>query len=371
MPQGPDSSAPYINNDLINIHNPTIKSMSFFERLNDVVVRPLLFRLKVWLYIRRENLELQPTFNSKSRWIEAVKIVNTAFGFEQVGPIGPMTEFVGPVMPTKYPGLNTSLEHFLNRHKRVAYIAFGQHVIFTEHDVVLIMKGLLEAYEANEIDGFIWAIRGGEDRFPRYLVSSSNTTYDIHSFLQQTRSEKEMSDIYFIDWAPQIAILAHPSTSVFITHGGAGSLYESFYAGVRVVVYPFFGDQPRAAITSEKNGVGLYLKYESTPQEAARIIRAVARDENKFFQNNVNRFKMLVQIKSKHSAQRAADIVEEVLYMHLDGKVPHRWDVRRELPFVKANNLDIFVFLMAIVVGIIYGFVEFVSYLNANQRIKL
>jgi hypothetical protein len=372
MPQGPDVAAPYINNDFIHFHNPTTKSMSFFERLDDMIINPIVFRLKLWLYIRRENLELEPTFISKSRCIEAVRIFNTAFGFEKGRPVGSMTEFVGPILPTKYPGLTASLEHFLNRHKRVAYIAFGQHAIFNRRDVELIMAGLLEAYEAKEIDGFIWATRENQDAFPQYLITSSNTTYDIHKFLE--KQDEQDTDAHFISWAPQMAILGHPSTCMFITHGGLGSLYESFYSGVPVVIYPFFGDQPGAAIITENNGVGLYLRYESTLQETVNIIRTVARDENKFFQSNVKRFKALVQIRSKHSIQHAADVVEEVLFMQLDGKVPHRWDVRRELSFVKANNLDIYAFLVAIIIGAIYGSVGLVSYLNylkMNQSIKL
>ena len=41
-----------------------------------------------------------------------------------------------------------------------------------------------------------------------------------------------------IEWAPQNDILAHTAIQVFVTHGGADSLYEAAYHGTPLVSIP-------------------------------------------------------------------------------------------------------------------------------------
>lgn len=73
------------------------------------------------------------------------------------------------------------------------------------------------------------------------------------------------------------------------------------------------------------------------------------------FQANTNKFKALVQIKSKTGVYRGADLVEEVPFIHEDGKVHHRYDVKNNMSCIKAYNLDIYAFLLVLGVAVIYG----------------
>lgn len=43
---------------------------------------------------------------------------------------------------------------------------------------------------------------------------------------------------------PQQDVLLHPSTGVFLTHGGVNSMFETIVAGVLPVFWPFAADQP-------------------------------------------------------------------------------------------------------------------------------
>lgn len=344
--------------------------MSLKDRLHDMCIKPLQFMLLFRKIIARQNqllmsLGITPAMKPDERWTDSIKLVNSAFGFEQGRPVGPLVELIGPILPKVYPGLTSEIQQFLDNHKCAVFGAFGQHAWPTEADGHLIMTALLESLEAGDIDGIVWATRGIKDMFPAYVTTSSNTTYDIQGFYNNDdEKSKVKGPILFLDWAPQVAILNHPSTTMFITHGGAGSLYESMHAGVRVVVFPFFGDQPGASITSEKNGIGLRLDCKKSQEEANKVISRVARDEDGKFQTSVNRFKALVQIRSKNGATRGADIVEEVLFMHVDGgKIPHRYDVRRNISFIKANNLDIYASLLVLVACMGYGVWILVSYI--------
>ena len=51
-------------------------------------------------------------------------------------------------------------------------------------------------------------------------------------------------------WVPQLAVLAHPATKLFVTHCGINSLNEGLAAGKPLLGMPFATDQPGAVRTS-------------------------------------------------------------------------------------------------------------------------
>ncbi|MFL5352586.1 macrolide family glycosyltransferase [Archangium sp.] len=67
---------------------------------------------------------------------------------------------------------------------------------------------------------------------------------------------------------PQLEVLER--TSVFVTHGGANSLMESFHYGVPVVVIPQMAEQPLNAMRVSELGVGLALEKEAVTVEQLR-----------------------------------------------------------------------------------------------------
>lgn len=358
------------------MEEPTTLNLSLWQRFDNMFIKPTQFMYQLRHFIKKKNVLYKslgiadPVYAPEMRWKDSLKICNTAFGFDMARPLGPLVEFVGPIVTSFAPSLTSELDQYFKTHKKVAYIAFGQHAIPFTHDVELLMTGLLEAYETQELDGIIWATRGLEDIFPDQLTTQSNTTYNVQSFFENNNKK----DIKFINWAPQIAILNHPSTSLFITHGGSGSLYESLNAGVRVVVLPFFGDQPGSAQIAQRNGVGLKLDYKVSQQKATEIIKTVARDDGNYFQTNANRFKAIVQLNSKFGIIRAANLIEEVLFTHQNGQLLHRRDVKRDMSFVKANNLDLYAIIATVVLASLFMLVQLVrktfkSY-RLNQKLK-
>ncbi|KAL9545000.1 hypothetical protein MBANPS3_007348 [Mucor bainieri] len=372
-----DAGAPYINNNILTMTEPTTLNMSLWQRFDITFLKPVQFIYKMRHFAKQQralfkSLSIQDPVNvPEERWQDSLKIVNSAFGFELPRPLGPLVELVGPITTTKAPPLTQELTQFMETHSKVAYVAFGQHVVVSPKDITLLLTGLLEAYEAKELDGIIWATRGLENEFPSTLTTASNTTYDIPSFFQDSGTKK---DINFINWAPQIAILNHPSTRMFITHGGAGSLYESLNAGVPVVVFPFFGDQPVAAKNAENSGFGKKLDYTEPQERATEIIRTVARDQGNHFRENVKRYQALVQLHNKIGVAKAATLVEEVLFTHQDGQLLHRRDVKRDMSFFKAYNLDLYAAVLTVLVVSVLGSAQLLrkalgSY-RVNQKLK-
>jgi hypothetical protein len=287
-------------------------------------------------------------------WKDSIKIVNNAFGFEAPRPVGPQVELIEPIVPLNHAGLNSELQTFLDHRRKVVYVAFGQMAIPTRNEVKMILTAMLENMETDAIDGIIWSTRGIEDLFPEYITTRSNTTYDIRSLFKSSSAPNE-TNIAFVNWAPQVAILHHPSTTLFLTHGGAGSLHESLYNGVPVVVFPFFGDQPAAAVMAEENGYGRYLKSSSSQEQATALIADVILDQDGSYRQTVRRFQSYVQIRAHRGIQRGADLMEETIFANKDGKMVHRRDVKQDLSTIVAYNLDIYAFIALLIFGSVSG----------------
>ncbi|EIE90235.1 hypothetical protein RO3G_14946 [Rhizopus delemar RA 99-880] len=364
-----DAIAPYINIDFLSMHNPTSKNVPFFERLRDKVINLIRLLIKARGFIKefrqeQRALGLEPTSGQwHIKFKDSIKMFNTAFGFDPPRPIGPLIELIGPILPKTRPVLTDDLQQFLGSHKKVVYVAFGQHAVLSTEELGLIMASMLENMETGDIDGILWSVRDMEHLFPETLQTRSGQVYRIRDLFDK----KEGQSILFLEWAPQVAILHHPSTQLFLTHGGSASVYEALYNGVPIVIYPFFTDQPAAAVIAEENGYGRWMK-KSDQEQAIKVVQEVLRDDR--YRLNANRFKALVQIRSNRGVQRGADVVEEALYLHQDGKINHRRDVRRDLSFLKAYNLDLYLFSLSVIFGSLFGVYRLVSYGLKRSSVK-
>ncbi|KAG0904724.1 hypothetical protein G6F33_012713 [Rhizopus arrhizus] len=271
-----DTLAPYINTDYLSMHNPTSKNVPFFERLRDKVINPIRLLIKARGFIKefRQKQRALGLETALGEWHikfkDSIKLFNTAFGFDPPRPIGPLVELIGPIVPKTRPVLTDDLQQFLDSHQKVVYVAFGQHSVLSTEELGLIMTSMLENMETDDIDGILWSVRDMEHLFPETLQTRSGRVYPIRDLFDK----KEGQDILFLEWAPQVAILHHPSTQLFLTHGGIGSVYEALYNGVPIVVFPFFGDQPAAAITAEENGYGRWMK-KNDQEQAIKVVQEV------------------------------------------------------------------------------------------------
>lgn len=231
----------------------------------------------------------------------------------------------------------------MDGHKKIAYIAFGQHFNPNKDDLKMFLQTLFTMIEQGVIDGIIWA-RIDES----YLPQSIETPNRIYTF-EDIANHK---GLYSVKWAPQYAILGHPSTSFFLSHGGAGSLHEALYNGVRVFVFPFFGDQPLNARAVERTGIGSFmdnsnLKYDAKDYaEFYRKLHKVALDPENKIQGAIDRYKAYVQISATNAVTRGADLMEESLFASDgDGNLKYRYDVGYDIHWIKRNNIDVYTLL--------------------------
>jgi hypothetical protein len=303
-------------------------------------------------------------------WKHSIKLINNLFGFSAARPIGSLAEYIGPIIPKQYKPLTGDLKEYLDSHKNIAYIAFGQNAVPSEEDIAFILTGLIESLEAGYFDGFLWATVHASGLFPDTITTASGKTYNVSEMFDHSNPHARM-----IKWVPQTAVLMHSSTSLFVSHGGLGSWYESMYSGTPMVMFPFFGDQPGNALIIERSKLGGILKKDGSVQEAVDLYKRVAKDEKEEIKGNVERFQAMVQIYSEHGIMRGADVVEEVAYTHKDGKLPHRVPANVRMGYIKANNLDLYAALVAfvaIVLGLTFtGVRQLVSPGTKQKQIKL
>ncbi|KAG2239317.1 hypothetical protein Bca4012_024061 [Brassica carinata] len=103
----------------------------------------------------------------------------------------------------------------------VAYISFGTVMTPPPGELVAIAEGL----ESSKVP-FVWSLK------------EKNMVQLPKGFLERTREQGIV-----VPWAPQVELLKHEATGVFVTHCGWNSVLESVSGGVPMICRPFFGDQ--------------------------------------------------------------------------------------------------------------------------------
>ncbi|CAO3655992.1 unnamed protein product [Mucor fragilis] len=350
LPITKDGGATYINNKLTTMTDFTTEFQSFATRFGSKFLVPMMELYYLLPQLngvadRKRAMGLPAKIQDPSEtWKNSLKIINSLNGFLAPRPLGPLVEYVGPIISKTYQPLTEDLEEYLDSHKRVAYVAFGQIATPVENDIYLILSGLLESMEQGRLDGFLWASVHAAGFFPDTITTSSNTTYNVQDMLDQKNPHARV-----IKWAPQTAVLQHPSTKVFVSHGGLGSWYESMYSGTRMIMFPFFGDQPGNALLIERGKLGSILKKDFTVPQAVELFRQILDDEDGEITKNINKYQALVQIHSRRGVAKGADLIEEVAYTHENGLLKHRQSADQRMSYFKSHDLDLYSALLVVV----------------------
>nr|CAH7753780.1 unnamed protein product [Callosobruchus chinensis] len=75
------------------------------------------------------------------------------------------------------------------------------------------------------------------------------------------------SNVIVRNWVPQLELLAHPNTKLFISHGGCHSTMEAAYYGVPVLGIPFFCDQYMNTVMMESKRTAKLLHYSTITED--------------------------------------------------------------------------------------------------------
>ncbi|KAK7252799.1 hypothetical protein RIF29_37013 [Crotalaria pallida] len=129
----------------------------------------------------------------------------------------------------------------------VIYIAFGSVIVLSQQQVDNLAIALKNSNKA-----FLWVIKpaekGSEDEIPKLPLG----------FLKETKERGLV-----VTWCEQEKVLMHPAVACFMTHCGWNSMLETITAGVPIIAYPKWLDQPtNAKVVVEKFRNGVVMSYE-------------------------------------------------------------------------------------------------------------
>lgn len=239
-------------------------------------------------------------------------LVNSFFGLEVPKDLPPLIHPVGPLLSEEYPPLDDDLSTFLDQHDRTVYVSLGTHVCLPTEELEKLLSGFVQALDADHINGIIWSVP--VKARPNFDLTKTYTLAD--------GSLLNMGDVLSgphphwrtLSFAPQRAILAHPNTKLFLTHGGGSSANETLFHGVPVLTIGYYFDQLSNSARLHGAGVGIGLdKSYLTADSIAATIGEIMTDADGSFARNVLRMKRITRTASRRK-HLAADLVEEVMY---------------------------------------------------------
>ncbi|KAI5055851.1 hypothetical protein GOP47_0029372 [Adiantum capillus-veneris] len=122
---------------------------------------------------------------------------------------------------------DTTCNEWLSQHKKasVIYISFGSIANMSEEEMGELIQGLEESGAP-----FLWAIRPDQ---------SGAALLRLRERLDSEAVQGKLSrQALLVAWAPQLAVLTHPSVGLFLSHCGWNSVIESVAGGVPILAKP-------------------------------------------------------------------------------------------------------------------------------------
>ncbi|EPB85509.1 hypothetical protein HMPREF1544_07692 [Mucor circinelloides 1006PhL] len=362
-----DISVPYMNG-LGTTEHATSENMTLWQRFHHKYID--FVKTLYYLYPELKELDtLRQQFgisplglNRFKQWDNALKLINSYFGFTPSQVLGPLTHMVGPIMTSKQKPLSREEQAFLDSHSRIAYVAFGQYAVPLKHEIELLMSSLLDQVERKQLDGIIWV--GLKEQVAKYESQNPNTvwkftttasTFDLPAPLFDNNLSQ---DVFMPSWANQFSVLGHPSTALFVSHGGATSANEATFHGVPLLVHPYIGDQRLVGRALSVAGVARVHDRDGCTFDLLKSqLDELLFDADGYVARNLTRMKILAQFGHRRKSY-AADLIEEHMFVAENGISSHRYESSRNMPKLKAMDIDLHFTVIAfiIVTGITFHY---------------
>ncbi|GKT92028.1 UDP-glucosyl transferase family protein (cytochrome P450) [Colletotrichum tofieldiae] len=296
---------------------PTSENASMWSRIRNEMVLlwalPHIIAWAGWTRKMRKRYGVDHSIPLASKPNHLV-FINSFFGLEPAKDLPPLMVPVGPLLSDEYPQLDDTYEAFLKSHDKTIYIALGTHIALPNSDLNKILEGLIRGLDAGHINGVIWSV--GQSPRKKFDRSRQLIRADGNKILVGDILDEKHPDFLIPFFAPQRAILEHPSTKVYLTHGGGSSANETLFHGTPVLTMGFFFDQLSNSARLVEAGVGRAMdKFDFTPSEMADKIGQIVSDPDRSIHRNTERMKGIAQVASRRK-YLAADMVEEVLCDH-------------------------------------------------------
>ncbi|KAM0938403.1 putative UDP-glucuronosyl/UDP-glucosyltransferase [Dioscorea sansibarensis] len=145
---------------------------------------------------------------------------------------------VGPLINESEGGERHECLTWLDKQPKgsVVFLCFGSMGRFTAEQVKEIATGLERSEQR-----FLWVVRSPPDPENRFATPNQ---VDLDMLLPVGFMERtELRGMVVKEWAPQVEVLNHEATAVFVTHCGWNSVLEGLRAGVGMIAWPLYAEQ--------------------------------------------------------------------------------------------------------------------------------
>ncbi|XP_073156200.1 anthocyanidin 3-O-glucosyltransferase 2-like [Henckelia pumila] len=171
-------------------------------------------------------------------------------------PIGPMIINQEPSGEEQRKGQGEILQ-WLDQQpdSSVVYLCFGTGGSFDSEQVKEIATGLEKSGHR-----FLWSLRKPPPEGKFEMAGEYEDPDEVlpEGFLRRTSGVGKV-----IGWAPQMAVLSHPSVGGFVSHCGWNSTLESVWCGVPLAVWPLYAEQQANAFQFVKEfGMAVDIKMD-------------------------------------------------------------------------------------------------------------
>ncbi|BFZ00665.1 hypothetical protein BsWGS_03704 [Bradybaena similaris] len=196
-------------------------------------------------------------------------------------------------------------------------------------------------------------------------ITSAFKQLDIRVIWKVNITTPDPKQILTSKWIPQNDLLGHEKTKLFISHCGKNGQYEAIYHGVPILCLPIYGDQSYNAerITIKQFGLRADMRDASADELAAMMKEIIY---NKKYTENIKKASRLYRELYKIPKQEAAYWLDHVMkyggeYMRSPGQ---------QMPWYQLLVLDVFAFLLAIVIAIFLAIFLFAKWCYTLFRTK-
>ncbi|KAL5080306.1 hypothetical protein RYX36_008727 [Vicia faba] len=213
------------------LYNLRLKDLPDFIRTTDPNDIMLQFLIHVADRVHRDSTIILNTFDE----LESDVLQALCSMLPSLYNIGPLPSLLNQIGPNHLASLGSNLWKEdtncldwleLMEPESVVYVNFGSITVMTPEQLLEFAWGL-----ANSKKPFLWIIR------PDLVIGGSVILSS--EFVNKISNRGLISS-----WCPQEKVLNHPSIGGFLTHCGWNSATESICAGVPMLCWPFFADQP-------------------------------------------------------------------------------------------------------------------------------
>ncbi|KAL5176095.1 7-deoxyloganetin glucosyltransferase [Glycine soja] len=240
--------------------NFRLKDIPDFIRTTDLNDVMLQFFIEVANRIQRNTTILFNTFDG----LESDVMNALSSMFPSLYPIGPFPLLLNQSPQSHLTSLGSNLWNEdleclewleFKESRSVVYVNFGSITVMSAEQLLEFAWGL-----ANSKKPFLWIIR------PDLVIGGSVILSS--EFVSETRDRSLIAS-----WCPQEQVLNHPSIGVFLTHCGWNSTTESVCAGVPMLCWPFFAEQPtNCRYICNEWEIGMEIDTSAKREEVEKLV---------------------------------------------------------------------------------------------------